>query len=247
MKVLVVDDEEVVRKVLAKVLAAQKLDYETCASGEEALEVLAARRFGCLVTDKNLSGINGIELMKKALELQPQLACVVLTGYASVASAIEAMRLGAADYLEKPFPDLQLVAQKLRNVLVARRTHVERDALMAELATYRAELAKQQNAEPGIEISEEDLWEDVLESRVSAASHDLAEKCRILEAAISKSKDIDYALAVHAQSILEFVESLKLREEEPATAHRGNLARIKLQLQSHLQLIKAQTGQSPDE
>src|SRR2546427_9233777 len=100
-KVLVVDDESVILQLLTTALSAEKLPLRTVLTAEEAEQALAAEEFGCLLVDKNLPGMDGIELLRRTRKLQPHCACLVMTGYASIESAVEALRLGAADYVQK--------------------------------------------------------------------------------------------------------------------------------------------------
>src|ERR1700719_1272907 len=115
--VLVVDDEAVVLDVLGQLLKRRKYAFVAVSRGEEALKKLREQGFGCLLTDKNLPDVDGLTLIRAARKEQPHCACILMTGYSSTESAVEALRLGATDYLEKPFDDLELVAQKIEKAL----------------------------------------------------------------------------------------------------------------------------------
>src|ERR671927_2022622 len=101
--VLIVDDEPVVAQVLKRVLPRQALRVTCVSNADEALDVMQRETFGCMLADKNLPGKDGLALIAEVRKLQPHCACIVMTAYASTSSAVEALRLGAADYLEKPF------------------------------------------------------------------------------------------------------------------------------------------------
>lgn len=144
--VLVVDDEPVVRDVLMRLLGReQDLSLLQAESGEEALELLAERRVDLLITDKNLAGMAGIELIRSARKRVPTIEAVMITGYANVESLIGAYAAGASDYLLKPFDDLQVVKAKLRaalerrlgRVLARTRTHALAEEAQALLAQGR--------------------------------------------------------------------------------------------------------------
>lgn len=94
--VLVVDDEAGVRELLVRLLEKRQVPVKACANGEEALALLATERFGCLLTDKNLPGLSGVDLIRKVRAQQPFCDCLLMTGYASIDSVLESLRLGAA-------------------------------------------------------------------------------------------------------------------------------------------------------
>jgi len=105
-KVLVVDDEINICRSVEKILAKIGIRVRTALNGEEALSLLAAEAFDAVLTDLKMSRLGGMEVLRRAKELNPGLPVIVMTGYASVSSAVEVMKLGAVDYLPKPFtPD----------------------------------------------------------------------------------------------------------------------------------------------
>ncbi len=101
-RALVVDDENSVLQILGKVLEQMEFKCVLCATGEDALVELEAGPFELLVTDKNLPGISGIEVAQVARNLYPVMPILVITGFASEESALEALSLGVADYVLKP-------------------------------------------------------------------------------------------------------------------------------------------------
>ncbi len=116
--VLVVDDEPVVRDVLRRLLERETdLILFTAETAEAALEQLRTTRFDLLVTDKNLPGMGGIELIAEARKRQPALEAIVITGYASAESVLAALGAGASDYLTKPFDELAIVRARVRAAL----------------------------------------------------------------------------------------------------------------------------------
>lgn len=127
--VLLVDDEPIVLDVLTQALAKKELTVTAATRVSEAAELLRTRTFGCMLVDKNLPDGDGIGLIRLARELQPYCACIVMTGYPNVASIVEALRLGAVDYLEKPFPQLSIVQEKVRASLDRQKLVAERDLL----------------------------------------------------------------------------------------------------------------------
>src|SRR5690349_15808114 len=125
--VLVVDDEESVIGVLKVLLKKAGLPAKFAKTASEAIKLLLEEQFGCLVVDKNLPDKTGLDVIAEARRLQPYCACVMMTGFPSYESILTALRLGAVDYLEKPFPDLTLVAQKIDHALKQQQVVFERD------------------------------------------------------------------------------------------------------------------------
>jgi two-component system response regulator HydG len=109
--VLVVDDEEATRRLCADVAAGAGMKVHTAGSAEEALELLEQYPVDIVLTDLKLPKTSGLELLKRVRASHPQVAVVVLTQYGSIDSAVEATKLGAADYVTKPFPIEELKAR----------------------------------------------------------------------------------------------------------------------------------------
>ncbi|HXE95613.1 MAG TPA: sigma-54 dependent transcriptional regulator [Dongiaceae bacterium] len=114
--ILVVDDEAVIRDGIQRVLEGDRFEVETCMSGHNAIECLQKNDYGLVITDLKMPGMNGIEVLKAVKALQPDIPVILITGYGSIDTAVEAMKNGAADYVSKPFsPDLLL--EKVHNAL----------------------------------------------------------------------------------------------------------------------------------
>ncbi len=107
-KILIVDDELILRESLAEWLERDGYETNTAASGEDALEMVKATRYDILFVDIKMGGISGLEVLKKVKADDPEVAVVVITAYGAIATAIEAMRSGAYDYLLKPFDPNEL-------------------------------------------------------------------------------------------------------------------------------------------
>jgi two-component system response regulator FlrC len=101
-RILVADDEKGIREFVAECLEKDGHAVDRAADGREAARLLAARAYDLLVTDLKMPGMGGMDLLRAAREEQPDMECIVLTAHGSVESAVEAMKLGAFDYLEKP-------------------------------------------------------------------------------------------------------------------------------------------------
>jgi DNA-binding NtrC family response regulator len=107
-RVLLVDDEHEFVETLAKRMKARGLRVDTAESGEAALAIVRARDFDVIVLDLAMPGIDGLETLERALQINPDVQVILLTGHGTVGKGVEAMKLGAADFLEKPtsFQDL---------------------------------------------------------------------------------------------------------------------------------------------
>ena len=102
IQMLLVDDEDDFRTTLANRLKLRKIDVTDAASGNEAIELVKQRSFDVAVIDVKMPGIDGIETLKQVKKIQPDMEIVMLTGHASIESGMEAMKLGAYDYVMKP-------------------------------------------------------------------------------------------------------------------------------------------------
>lgn len=113
-KILLVDDEESIVKALQYSFEQEGYDVMTASSGEEAVEIIQVQDFDMLITDLSLPGIDGIEVLPIAKKNNPDLGVIFLTGYGDTPSAIEALRLGADDYLQKPCDTEELLLRVYR-------------------------------------------------------------------------------------------------------------------------------------
>jgi len=108
-RILVVDDELIVRDSLKEWLADENFAVATAESGPAALEMLKAEDFHLMLTDIKMPGMDGVEVLKKAREIRPDLTVIMMTAYATVETAVAAMKIGALDYLVKPFDPEKLI------------------------------------------------------------------------------------------------------------------------------------------
>ncbi|PWB74765.1 hypothetical protein C3F09_03495 [candidate division GN15 bacterium] len=116
-QILVVDDETVVVSLVRDALEDDNYAVETCGTAEDALNWLTRKRFDLLITDIRMPGMDGIELVCRGREMLPDLGVIFITGYANLASAKNAIKQGAFDYIMKPF-ELSEIRQAVRNALV---------------------------------------------------------------------------------------------------------------------------------
>ncbi|MEK6758460.1 MAG: sigma-54 dependent transcriptional regulator [Deltaproteobacteria bacterium] len=101
--VLLVEDEEYIRENLSEILGMHGYHVEVAANGETGVEMVRKKDYDIVLTDLRLPGMDGIEVVRNVKTITPDAACIILTGYATVETAVEAMRVGAFTYLKKPF------------------------------------------------------------------------------------------------------------------------------------------------
>jgi len=131
-RVLVIDDEPSVAELCQEFLAGEGYDMFVAGSGEEAVRKIPEIRPDCILTDINLPGMSGLEVMRFAMSVDPDVCVIVVTGYASVASAIDALRQGAYDFVRKPF-DLEFVHKIVKSGISNRRLALVNRGLIDEL------------------------------------------------------------------------------------------------------------------
>jgi two-component system response regulator AtoC len=140
--VLIVDDERTLARAMKAFLVESGYEAETAADGEQALEALERLQPDVVFTDVRLPGMHGIELLRHMREFDPSIAVVVMTAFGSIEQAVEAVKLGAFDYVKKPLDleELKLLADRAR----------ENSLLRQELSYYRRRAASEDQAFAGI-------------------------------------------------------------------------------------------------
>jgi DNA-binding NtrC family response regulator len=128
----VIDDEPIIQEVLGQLLAAEGYDVEISSSGEEGLAKHAAQTFDLVLLDLLMPGMGGIEALQKILKIDPYATVIIITAFASIESAISAMKLGAYDYIQKPFKNDALLMTVSR-ALAHRKLQEENTRLREEL------------------------------------------------------------------------------------------------------------------
>lgn len=133
MRVAIIDDEADMRESVSQWLTLSGFETETHASAEDALRAIGADFPGLVITDIRMPGMDGMALLRKLVSIDATLPVVLITGHGDVPMAVEAMRLGAFDFLEKPF-DPDRMTDLARRAAKARSTALENRALRRELA-----------------------------------------------------------------------------------------------------------------
>jgi two-component system response regulator FixJ len=133
----VIDDDDASRHSLAFLLQTADIAVETYPSAVAFLDCIAGVGASCIITDVRMPGMSGIDLLRRLKDLKVDAPVIVITGHGDIALAVEAMKIGAADFLEKPFDDEVLLASvrsALRQHGAAEKRHAERAEIEGRLA-----------------------------------------------------------------------------------------------------------------
>lgn len=128
-QVLIIDDENFIRENLERILTQENYKVFTARDGKTGIEIVNKENIDIVLLDLNLPDLNGIEVLKKIKSLEPEILVIIITGYATVDSAVEALKLGAYDYIKKPFKAdaIKLIVKlALETQLLKREVHVLR-------------------------------------------------------------------------------------------------------------------------
>ena len=134
----VIDDDEAMRQSLAFLLGAVGMEVQTYESAEAFLEIAPTIKAGCVITDVRMPGISGVELLRQLRGRQISIPVIMITGHGDVPLAVEAMKIGAMDFLEKPFDDEALLASvrsALNQLDQDQKRQAERSDIEGRLAT----------------------------------------------------------------------------------------------------------------
>ena len=124
-RILAVDDEKIVLDSLRKTLTLSGYSIDTVQDGSEALGLVSKRDYDFVFTDLKMPGMDGVEVTKAVRHLRPDIDVVVITGYATIETAVETVRFGAMDYIEKPFTEDELLAF-VHTALIKRQALLEK-------------------------------------------------------------------------------------------------------------------------
>jgi len=139
--ILIVDDEDPLRLSLSLILQKENYWVETAANGEDALDYLQAREYDLMFLDLNLPGMSGIDLLIQVHKQFPDMSVLILTAHAALESAIQAIRLGARDYLIKPMEPVLILA-RVAEILAEREQPTRKKEIVVQIQALLAELQK---------------------------------------------------------------------------------------------------------
>ncbi len=163
MKVLLVEDEETIAITLGDDLRDAEHEVIHTADGKEAVRILGEQTFDAVITDVRLPGADGLQVLKAAKAARPQTEVLVMTAFATVEDAVEALRQGADDYIQKPFSN-DAVLERMKRVAKHR-------AVLDENRRLRDQLKGQQGGLPGV-IGRSRLMLDVMKTVRTVAAND---------------------------------------------------------------------------
>ena len=136
----VIDDDDAVRESLEFLLRSAKIEVRTYDSATAFLNAMPGDAAGCIVTDVRMPGVSGIDLLRQLKARGSTMPVIVITGHGDIQLAVEAMKIGAADFLEKPFDDEALLAS-VKSALDRLEKDVQRDTDRADLNNRLASLS----------------------------------------------------------------------------------------------------------
>jgi PAS domain S-box-containing protein len=144
--ILVVDDEQVIRDGCQRILSKRGCEVVQARDGQEGLECLKKDHFDIMLLDLKMPGLTGSEVLEKSKQIDPDLLVIIITGYATVESAVEAMKIGAYDFISKPFNPDQLTIvvnralEKKRLEKETERLRLEREKSLQDVATEKSKI-----------------------------------------------------------------------------------------------------------
>ena len=139
----VIDDDDALRELLAFLLRTARIEVESYASAATFLEALPSSQLSCVITDLRMPDMSGIDLLRRLRELKIDVPVIVITGHGDVPLAVEAMKTGAIDFLEKPFDDEVLLAS-VRSALKRQDGETRRNTERAEIESKLAALSNRE-------------------------------------------------------------------------------------------------------
>lgn len=132
--ILIVDDEKSIRRTLSEILSFEGYKISEAADGQEALKLIAANEYDCILCDIKMPKADGLDVLEQAKEICPDTPVIIISGHGNLETAVDAVRGGAFDYLAKP-PDLNRLLITLRNAL-------EKNSLVSETKSLKKKISK---------------------------------------------------------------------------------------------------------
>lgn len=179
-KILAVDDEEVILDSFRKILVLDGYSVDTVETGQEALGLIQKHHYDFVFTDLKMPQMDGVEVCKSVKHLRPDIDVIIITGYASVETAVETMKHGAMDYVQKPFTEDELLAFA-NKIVIRRQDRIHRQLIPQVHITHMTDAELPDNVEfaipGGVFVSEGHCWAAVEpDGKVSVGIDDFAKK-----------------------------------------------------------------------
>jgi FixJ family two-component response regulator len=207
--ILLVDDEENILTSIAWVLEKDNFKVTTATNGREAIDLLQANRYDLVITDLRMNGIDGVAVLKQAKILSPDTGIIILTGYGDVDSAVETLKLGADDYLQKPC--------NIEDLLYRAKRSFEKQDLVVKLREQnkqlKSEIATRKTIEVKLQESRANLEQQV-EQRTKELTDSLNELKSVLDTLFIKEKELKKKNRELLETNTTLSTLLKRREQE---------------------------------
>ncbi len=179
-KILAIDDEEIILDSFRKILVLDGYSVDTVESGKEALGLLQTHHYDFAFVDLKMPEMNGVEVCKSIKHLRPDIDVIIITGYASIESAVETMKFGAMDYVQKPFSEDELLAMVKKSLFI-RQDRIKKQLKPKVHITHLPGVERHNGGEfaipGGVFISEGHCWANVQQDgTVSIGIDDFAKK-----------------------------------------------------------------------
>ena len=160
-KILCVDDEEVILDSFRKILVVDGYSVDTVEKGKEAFNLIQNHHYDFVYTDLKMPELDGIEVTKSVKHVRPDIDVIIITGYASVESAVETMKFGAMDYVQKPFTEDELLSFTSK-CLLKRKERIKNDlkpkVQITQLTEHDQPLSEEFTIPGGVFISKTHCW-----------------------------------------------------------------------------------------
>lgn len=147
ISILIADDEKIIRDLFVQYLGSKGFLVTTAADGREAVRIAQSAPFNVVITDIKMPGLDGIEVLRQIKEISPDTEVIIITGYASLETAIEAVRHGAYDYIEKPFRTINKLLHVIENAVERQQLVIKNRELLEDLRRKNEELEKKREQE----------------------------------------------------------------------------------------------------
>jgi CheY-like chemotaxis protein/glycine cleavage system H lipoate-binding protein len=179
-RILAVDDEEIILSSFRKILVLAGYAIDTVEHGSEALGLIRKNDYDFVFTDLKMPGMDGVELTKAVKHLRPDIDVIVITGYASIETAVETVKFGAMAYIEKPFTEDELL-KFLKTALIQRQDHLEKQmrhkVRLIKPGTRESKSKFELNVPAGVFVSKQHAWAKIeLNGTVRIGPDDLIRK-----------------------------------------------------------------------
>lgn len=163
-RILAVDDEEIILDSFRKILVVAGYSIDTVERGSEALGLILKNDYDFVFTDLKMPEMDGLDVTKAVKHLRPDIDVIVITGYASIETAVETMKYGAMDYVQKPFTEDELIVF-FNKALIRRKDRLERQmkptVRLITPSTKESESKREFNVPAGVFVSQNHTWVDI--------------------------------------------------------------------------------------